>query len=233
MLEPNNIYLGDCYELIKQIPDSMKICLVTDPPFNVGYHYDGYKDNIDEEKYYQWLSDIVLSHDSPFVVIHYPESIYKLALKIGRVPEKVATWCYNSNTSKQHRDIAYFGLKPDFTKVRQPYKNPTDKRVMERIKNGSGGGRLYDWWEINQVKNVSEEKYDHPCIMPLEVMKRVVGIIPDDYVIVDTFMGSGTTLKACQELNRKYIGMEINPKYYNIAKDRLNNINAKGEVSLF
>ena len=46
-------------------------------------------------------------------------------------------------------------------------------------------------------------------------------------------MGSGTTCKACQETNRKYIGFEINEEYFNIAKDRLNNINKKGEISLF
>lgn len=46
-------------------------------------------------------------------------------------------------------------------------------------------------------------------------------------------MGSGTTCKACKEIGRKYIGFEINEQYFNIAKDRLNNINAKGEVSLF
>lgn len=46
-------------------------------------------------------------------------------------------------------------------------------------------------------------------------------------------MGSGTTCVACKELGRKYIGMEINEKYYNIAKDRLNGITVKGQTDLF
>lgn len=69
--------------------------------------------------------------------------------------------------------------------------------------------------------------------MPLEVMENIVGILPDDYTIVDPFMGSGTTMKACINLNRDFYGSEIEPEYYQIAIDRLNNINAKGEVSLF
>ena len=46
-------------------------------------------------------------------------------------------------------------------------------------------------------------------------------------------MGSGTTCVATKELDRKYIGIEINEKYYNIAKDRLNGINVKGQTDLF
>ena len=57
--------------------------------------------------------------------------------------------------------------------------------------------------------------------MPLEVMKNIVGILPEDSIIIDPFMGSGTTGLACQELSRNFIGIELNEEYFNIAKDRL------------
>lgn len=57
--------------------------------------------------------------------------------------------------------------------------------------------------------------------MPLEVMKNIIGIIPDDYVIFDPFMGSGTTGVACKELGRDFIGCEIDKEYYEIAKRRI------------
>ena len=82
--------------------------------------------------------------------------------------------------------------------------------------------RLYDWWHIEQVKNVSKEKTGHPCQMPIEVMKRVIGILPEDYTIVDPFMGSGTTGVACKLLNRKFIGIEMDEKYFEISKQRIN-----------
>ena len=96
------------------------------------------------------------------------------------IPTKVVSWCYNSNLPRQHRDIAFYNVKPDFRKVRQPYKNPTDKRIRELVASGSKGSPLYDWWQIQQVKNVSKDKQKHPCQMPLEVMERIVGILVHD-----------------------------------------------------
>ena len=52
-------------------------------------------------------------------------------------------------------------------------------------------------------------------------------------VVLDTFVGSGTTCVAAKKLNRKYIGIELNPKYHKIAVDRLNGINANGQTSIF
>lgn len=84
-----------------------------------------------------------------------------------------------------------------------------------------GGGRLYDWWEINQIKNVSKEKTEHPCQMPLEVMMNIIGILPEGYTILDPFMGSGTTGEACRLLGRDFIGIELDEKYFKIAKNRI------------
>ena len=213
------LILGDALEELPKIKvKEKKFVIITDPPFNVGYHYNTYKDNMDSEEYYEMLASVF--QYAPFVVIHYPEEIYKIAFQVGEFPDKVVSWVYNSNTAKQHRDIAFFGIKPDFKQYGQPYKNPTDKRIMQRIADGKTA-RLYDWWEINQVKNVSKDKTAHPCQMPLEVMKRIVGILPPDYTIVDPFMGSGTTGLACKELNRNFIGIEMDAEYYAIAQQRI------------
>lgn len=217
------LILGNCLEELPKIKAKKeKFVIVTDPPFNIGYHYNNYKDNMDSQEYYEMLGDVF--QYSPFVVIHYPEEIYKIAFQVGEFPDKVVSWVYNSNTAKQHRDIAFFGVKPDFKQYGQPYKNPTDKRIMQRIADGKTA-RLYDWWEINQVKNVSKDKTAHPCQMPLEVMKRIVGILPPDYTVVDPFMGSGTTGLACKELNRNFIGIEMDEEYYAIAQQRIKDSN--------
>ena len=219
----SELILGNCLEELPKIKvREQKFVIVTDPPFNIGYHYNNYKDNLESEEYYEMLASIFQYF--PFVVIHYPEEIYKIAFQVGEFPEKVVSWVYNSNTAKQHRDIAFFGIKPDFKQYGQPYKNPTDKRVMQLIADGKTA-RLYDWWEINQVKNVSKEKTKHPCQMPLEVMKRIVGILPPNYTIVDPFMGSGTTGLACKLLNRNFIGIEMDAEYYAIAQQRIRDSN--------
>jgi DNA modification methylase len=215
-----SLILGNALEELPKINvKEKKFVIVTDPPFNIGYHYNNYADNMDSQDYYEMLGSVF--QYSPFVVIHYPEEIYKIAFQVGEFPDKVVSWVYNSNTAKQHRDIAFFGIKPDFKQYGQPYKNPTDKRIMKRIADGKTA-RLYDWWEINQVKNVSKDKTNHPCQMLLEVMKRIVGILPPNYTVLDPFMGSGTTGLACKLLNIDFIGIELDKEYYDIANDRIN-----------
>lgn len=208
---------GDCLELMKDIPD--KSIVVTDPPFNIGYKYSSYKDRMAENDYYDMLTKIV-GFTNKTVIIHYPEQLHKLSIKLGYAPEKVVSWVYNSNTGKQHRDIAYYGVKPEFKNRGEEYKNPKDKRVMKLIARGRKP-RLYDWWNINQVKNVSKDKTAHPCQMPIEVMQNIIKTLPDNYTVVDPFMGSGSTGVACKKLGREFIGIELIPEYFEIAKARI------------
>lgn len=227
----NNNYVlinDNCMDVLPHIRKELfkgqqKYIIVTDPPFNVGYKYNTYKDKMSEENYREMLYDIFYYVDMS-VVIHYPEQLYQLAVDIGRPPTRVVSWVYNTNNRRQHRDIAFFGITPDFKRVLQPYKNPNDKRIKRLIANGSMGTPIYDWWNINIVKNVSKEKTAHPCQMPLQVMKNIIGILPDDYIIIDPFMGSGTTGVACRQLNRKFIGIELDKEYYEIAQKRISEV---------
>ena len=58
--------------------------------------------------------------------------------------------------------------------------------------------------------------------MPLEVMKNIISTLPENSVIFDPFMGSGTTALACIDLGYDFIGCEIDRNYYEIAKQRIN-----------
>ena len=212
---------GDCTLLIDKYINKNTI-IVTDPPFNIGYHYKGYNDNKDDIEYLSIISNILKK--APTVLVHYPEDIVKISVYTDIVPNRIISWVYNSNTRRQHRDIAFYGIDPDFSKVKQPYKNPNDKRIQKLIANGSQGTNLYDWWNINQVKNVSKEKTSHPCQMPLEVMDRIIKILPDSITVVDPFCGSGTTGVACIKNNIDFVGIEIVEEYAKIANERLVNI---------
>ncbi len=222
------LFNQDCFKLIESnefqnLIKNRKVILITDPPFNINYHYANYKDKINEDEYYTKLANLINAY-SGGVIVQYPENLHKLSIKLNQAPERVVSWVYNSNTARQHRDIAFYKLKPDFSKVLQPYKNLNDKRIKERIKNGKLGCKIYDWWNINQVKNVSK-KVSHPCVMPLKVMENIIGILPKDVIIFDAFMGSGTTGVACKNLGVDFIGCEIDTIYYEEAKERI-----KGEL---
>jgi len=192
--------------------------IVTDPPFNIGFKYDEYSDKMPEAEYYKMLAD--LTSLAPSVIIHRPEALHRLSIEKREAPTRVVSWVYNSNTPRQHRDIAFYGVTPDFKKVGQPYKNPNDKRIQKRIAEGKRA-RLYDWWEINQVKNTSAEKTAHPCQMPAEVMRRIIGTLPDCVTVFDPFMGSGSTGVACKEMGVPFYGYEISAEYYEIARARV------------
>jgi DNA modification methylase len=192
---------------------------ITDPPYNQGYAYNQYKDRLSEKDYIELLSRI----QPPCVIIHYPEETINLLPKAIRANcEQVVCWVYNSNTGKQSRLISWWGCKPDFRKVLQPYKNPTDKRIKKRIEEGKEGAKLYDWWEVNQVKNVSKEKTEHPCQIPEEIIRRIIlTTAKENDLIIDIFGGSGTTAKVATDLGFDSLTFETDEKYFEIIKQRL------------
>jgi DNA modification methylase len=207
------IYHGDCREVLADLEG----VVVTDPPFNVGYHYEGYNDKLPEAEYLDLMKAALRL---PSAVIHYPEDIFRIATSIGAHPTKCASWVYHANTPKQWRMVAWFGVEPDFRRVRQPYKNPGDKRIQALMAKGSEGSALYDWWQVDQVKNISGDKVFHPCQMPLGVMRNIVGVTPAE-VIIDPFMGSGSTLRAAKDLGRRAIGIELSEAYCEQAARRM------------
>jgi len=199
--------------------DKETTLIVTDPPYNVGWKYDSYKDNMSESDYLEMFSHF---KGFKFVVIHYIEDIIKYIVPHMGVPDKVVQWVYNSNMGKQHRSIAFFNCKPDFKKAYQPYKNPNDKRVQKLMENGSKGSKLYDWWNINLVKNVSKEKEQYSNQIPEKVIENIINIAATEKdIIIDPFCGSGTTLAVAKKLNKKYFGCDVSEIAVDITKKRL------------
>lgn len=213
------VYNMDFRDGISMIDEDFII--ITDPPYNIGYEYDNYEDDMDDEDYIEMICEF---QEVPTAIIHYPEESMKYFVPALGVPDEVNVWAYNSNLPGRHsRLINYYGLKPDYTKVLQPYKNPTDKRIKERIARGITGARSYDWFtDINMVKNVSKVDYNHPCPVPVELMERIILLTtePGD-LVVDPFAGSGTTGVACQNTGRRFIGFELSPKYTEMANERM------------
>ena len=196
--------------------------IITDPPYNINYKYPGFNDNLNQEDYIDLLSNL---QGFKSVIIHYPESIInEVAEALGPV-SKIISWCYNNNgSSKAHRSIAFFNCNPDFKQVKQPYKNPNDKRIKKLIENGSTGARLYDWFnDIQLVKNISKEKCkDFTNQIPIELLERIILLTTDEGdTILDPFFGSGSIYFACKNTNRKCIGIEISKQHTDIAMNRI------------
>ena len=133
-------------------------------------------------------------------------------------------WAYNSNLpSRQSRLINYYNMKPNYNNVLQPFKNPNDKRIKAQIANGKTGVRSYDWFsDIQLVKNVSKQKYNHPCPVPVKLMERIIKLTTNEGdLVVDVFTGSGTTGIACMNTGRRFIGIELDTVYADMANERI------------
>ena len=237
----DTIYLGDCIEYMKTLPDGVVDLIIADPPFNIGKKYDTYKDNLKFEEYlnwsYKWSDEAVriLKPNGSLYVFNYPENNAYLKVYLDKKLQfrRWITWHYNSNTGHSKRnytrtqDSILFYTKGDnytFNKedVVQPYKNPNDKRIKENLAKGKKGTGPYDVLYFDIVKNVSKEKTEHIAQLPFGLVELFVKASSNpNNIVFDPFMGSGTTAVASKKNNRHYLGCEISKKYYNIIKKRL------------
>lgn len=228
MSQVDKIYNMDFREGLSDLDNkNIDYIIITDPPYNIGFNYNSYNDNLPDEEYIKLISNF---KDKKIAIIHYPEESMKYFTKALGVPDEVNVWCYNSNLpGRQSRLINYYNVLPNYNKVKQPYKNPTDKRVrlqMEKQKSKGEeiGARSYDWFsDIQLVKNVNKEKNIHPCPIPIKLYERIIKLVSDEGdLIIDPFAGTGNFAIACKNTNRRFIGFEIDEIYYNEANKRLN-----------
>ena len=121
----------------------------------------------------------------------------------------------------------------DFCFLRYHLKQKKDWQLSLSIQNFNYLYKTKSKVYISQTNVEDKKKYGHPTIKPLERIEQyIINSSQDNEIILDPFVGSGTTCVAAKRLGRKYIGFEINEKYYKIAKDRLQGWNQKGEMSL-
>lgn len=195
--------------------------IITDPPYNIGYKYNGdFKDRMTPDQYAN-LFEPMQGHR--VVMIHYVEAIYEDVAPWLGYPEHIAAWTYPSNTAhKAWRAIAWFNCLPDWKKYRVPYANPTDKRV-QKLMQTTGGRAVSNHWHINVVKNVSREKVkEYTNQIPEEVVRRIIATTAGkDDTIVDPFSGTGTTAAVAQQMGHRYRAYDINPLAVELTKRRL------------
>jgi DNA modification methylase len=243
----NKVFLKDVLELLKELPEESVDMVYGDPDYNVGVKYGdkSYTKTFDE--YIEWYIELakeslrVLKDTGNMFLINYPkQNAYLRVNYLDKVCYEVSdyVWVYNTNvghTPKRfttaHRSILHCRKSKDnkFYKdnVAVSYKNPTDKRILGNIANGSKGRMPYDWLYFDLVKNVSREKTFHSCQIPQKLSEMLIKscTMPGDIVLV-LFGGSGSEIEICKILKRQYISAEIDEKYYKMILDRL----SKGKI---
>ena len=229
-------HIGDSSKLLaKKIPDGLKVKLfLTDPPYNIGHKYGEVSDRLPKTEYLKLMENVLkaaydAADDSAhFFMIHYPEAIAEmwpiLTEKTGWEFHQWITWTYPSNIgmsnkswTRASRTIIWLqkreGGYPTFhpKRIVRPYRNPWDKRVSELIKSGKRGCSLYDWWQINLVKNVNVEKSDYSNQIPQVLLERIIRSTTDvGDLVADPFSGTYSTMKAALGTGRLGWGCDLN-----------------------
>jgi len=237
----------DFLEGVKTLPDKSIDLIVADPPYGLGKDYGNNSDMKSADEIIEWTIkwiDLVIPKikDTGGLYIfatwrHSPEIfslIKKRMIMINEIiwDRKVPSMGGSTRRfSSVHDTIGYFTISKnyyfDLDAVRIPYDPETKKARSRSIFEGSKwlelGYNPKDIWSVSRLHRLHREREDHPTQKPLEIIERMIkASSPKNGVILDPFGGSGTTLEACLKNNRYCIIFELNPKYCEIIRNRIN-----------
>jgi len=235
----NKVICGDCLEVMKYIPDKSVDLVLTDPPYNISrpmvidrtklkklyrpskLSYDfGEWDKWDYDTFtnflWDWIRQVyrVLKKDGQFYTFcskERMETIWNIWEALGGKPKNIIVWV------KPHS-------APNFQKT---WHNVTEfifygqKEKFKPLNFGSHK-EIYNAIFCPNISVFRKENTPHPTQKPLKVIKKLINVSSkEDDLILDPFLGSGTTAVAAKHLKRNFIGIEIDEKYCEIARKRL------------
>jgi len=235
-MKTNYLSCGDAVELLKEIPNNSIDLVVADPPYNLGKDYGNNKDlkawHHYEEFTLDWLRESVRIL-KPTGSIYVFMGVRFISTLFGIMEEQLhlnfngwITWHYTQGMgrkkgfSPRHEDILYFTKTEDFTfnldGVRIPQK-------YFRKRNNMDGANPGDVWQFSHVHYCSAEREKHPTQKPEALLERIILASSNEgEVVVDPFVGSGTTTRIADIFNREWIGFDLNPEYIEMSQNRLN-----------
>jgi len=206
LAEGVSLYLGDCRTIL---PTLGKVgAVITDPPYGIGYaKYESHEDCPED---YPLL--IGLSVDE---AERHLEDGWMCVFQAAKTAPQWHKWF-----RRPYRPIA---LPKTFVQI-LPTLGPTwatDYAIVWPVGKPSQRGKLRDWF-VCETSDMSLRPKGHPCPRPLAGMKFLVEALSErDQVVLDPFCGSGTTGVAAVKLGRRFIGIEIEPAYFDIARARI------------
>ena len=247
----NKVICGDCLEVMKDIPDKSVDCIVTSPPY---YKQLSYESNFNSYlQYIDFITKVakesfrVLKNDSYFFLnfandktntIKSYEVLFRFLEQGFTLHDTIIWYRYNSqpvNTDRQ--------LTPQYEFIFMMCKYPSNYHLnksilMEKFPEMFDTKNIGNVWKVafNSDKDtkISMKKKDEDASnglwghsgYPVRIAEApILMTTKENDIVLDMFMGSGTTAYACKKNNRNYIGIEISPEYIDIINKRLNALN--------
>lgn len=217
------IHNMDCIEGLREIPDGSVDLIVTDPPYYFS-RTEGAGIYGKTRPYYKELKNLASGISN--------EMLDVLCQKMKAV--NIYIWC---NKAMLRQLFDYFEDRNCLTELLTWHKsNPipaccnkylSDTEYLFFAKDK--GVKIYGSyetkrkWYVSDLNTKDKNKYNHPTIKPLNIIKNIIiNSSRKGDIVLDPFMGSGTTAVACKLTGRHYIGFEIDSEYHRISLDRIN-----------
>lgn len=228
---------GDCLEVMKTLEDKSVDLIITSPPYNLGtYHhtrnkvfksYTEYKDDMPEELYQEWQIEVLkecyrlLKDDGSMFYNH------KNRIKDGKQISPYE-WLFKTDFIIK-QELVWMNGTPNFDKCRF---YPMTERVYWLSK--SVDTKMYNHISHMDVFSGSEwksqgTKGEHKRAFPAQLPRDIICCFREAEVVLDPFMGSGTTGVIAAQSGKHFIGIEIDEGYFNLAKSKIKE-NEKGNT---
>lgn len=247
---PVTLYGGDCRDLLATIPGEAARLVVTSPPYNIGKPYERKLDldtYVQQQKEIITECVRVLAEDGSICwqvgnyvrdnqIIPLDTLLYPIFADLGLQMRNRIVWHFEHGLHCSRRFSGRYEVIMWFTKssnylfnldpVRVPQKYPK-KRHFKGPRAGELscnplGKNPGDVWIIPNVKHNHVEKTSHPCQFPVELVERLVlSMTAEGDLVVDPFLGVGSTAVAALLHQRRTAGAELDRSYAKIAKERI------------
>lgn len=236
----SHILNGDCINIMRSIPDQSIDCIITDPPYNLGlfmhnrntnlakmrqnqFAYAGW-DNLDYKEWKKSMMKFLLQCKRVlkkrgtliiFMAIIKVADIIQLAEKVGFYYKTTGVW-HKTNPMPRNMNIQFVNSTECWLYFINGHTSGTFNNE---------GKVKHDFLE-SSVCPISEKKHGkHPTQKPLSILKELIQSVTNPgEIVLDPFMGSGSTCVAAALLGRRYFGIELDKDYYEIAKARIKEI---------
>ena len=220
----------DCLKVLPTLEENSVDLIITSPPYNLGNnHHTGnkqhkaYNDNLPEAEYQeqqlQFLNECFkLLKETGSLIYNHKNRIRK-----GRQLSPYE-WIFKSNFVVK-QEIVWVNRSQNFDKMRfYPFTERLywlTKKPETKLFNAINHYDVFDYKEWKPVGT----KNNHTRAFPEKMVEDVLKCFPTSKVVLDPYMGSGTTGVVCKNLNRDFIGIELNKDYFDIAQQRIENAN--------
>jgi len=239
----NQIIEGDAIEVMKGIPSNSIDLTFADPPFNLNKGYEHYEDDKETKDYLDWCkewlaqmvritkpSGSIFVHNIPKWLTYFASYLNEMAYFRHWIAWDAMGAPLGKTLLPNHYGILWYVKSKEFKfyDIRMPHSRC---RECEAILKDYGGkkelihpfGTLISdmWTDIYRIRH-KKRRDEHPCQLPIHLLERLILMTTDENdVVLDPFIGTGTTAIAAKRLGRKFIGIDIDPEYVAICREKL------------